>query len=72
MSSNQQGPTPSSWEVTFRAIEGGAVELKLPDVLVENLRLRPGQKVQIWARDGKIFIEPQPRFQNAFGRTPPR
>lgn len=51
---------PQGWEVTFRPIEGGEVELLLPKALAETARLRLGQEVHICVRDGKIIIEPRP------------
>src|SRR5258708_11706918 len=40
---------------------GGSIMLAVPPALLELLRLRPGAKVGIEVRSGRLVVEPQPR-----------
>ncbi len=43
---------------------GGSIMLAVPPALIDMLHLRPGAKVDLEVRDGRLVVEPQrrPRF----------
>ena len=40
---------------------GGSVMLAVPPVLLDILRLRPGAKVGLAVKSGRLVVEPKPR-----------
>ncbi|HWZ42247.1 MAG TPA: hypothetical protein VNW97_02165 [Candidatus Saccharimonadales bacterium] len=41
---------------------GGSIILAVPPALLDLLRLRPGAKVGIKVRSGRLVMEPRPRY----------